>query len=191
MQVKMKREITGVEGRRRVVIERVTPEVDGGRYPIKRTVGETIAVEADVFTDGHDLLGVSLLYRLDREPEWSETPMDFLANDRWHASFRVDELGRYLYTVTGWVDHFQTWRRDFNKKVDSGQRVLMEILQGAKLIDEASRRAPKAEGKSLSEWADHLRSSDVEESRLIEQALDMDMAAIMAKYPDRRVRHAL
>jgi starch synthase (maltosyl-transferring) len=186
MRVRIRREMTGVEGRRRVVIERVTPEVDGGRYPIKRTIGEDVVVEADVFTDGHDLLGVALLYRRDCDPEWIETPMAFLTNDRWRASFRVAELRRYLYAVTGWVDHFQTWRRDFNKKVDSGQNVLVEMLQGAKLIDEASRRAPKAEGKSLKEWADQLRSSDVPESERIEQALDMDMAAIMAKHPDRR-----
>src|SRR6267143_3663574 len=179
MRVRIRREMTGVEGRRRVVIERVTPEVDGGRYPIKRTIGEEVAVEADVFTDGHDLLGVALLYRRDCNPEWIETPMAFLTNDRWRASFRVAELGRYLYTVTGWVDHFQTWRGDFNKKVDSGQHVLVELLQGAKLINEASRRASKAEGKSLKEWADQLRSSDREEAGRIEQALDKDMAAIM------------
>src|SRR6185295_12753920 len=172
------------KGRRRVVIERVTPEVEGGRYPIKRTIDEDVVVEADVFTDGHDLLGVALLYRRDSDPEWIATPMVFLTNDRWRASFHMAELGRYLYTVTGWVDHFQTWRRDFNKKIDSGQHVLVELLQGATLIDEASQRASKAEGKLLKEWADQLRSSNMEESGRIEQALDMDMAAIMAKYPD-------
>ena len=78
----------------------------------------------------------------------SKSPMAFLANDRWQASFRVTELGRYRYTVNGWVDHFQTWRRDFKKKIDAGQNVLVELLQGARLIDEASRRASKAEGTS-------------------------------------------
>jgi starch synthase (maltosyl-transferring) len=190
MRVRIRRGVTermtGVNGRHRVIVESVTPEVDGGRYPIKRTMGEDVVVEADVFTDGHDLLGVALLYRRDRDPEWIEAPMAFLTNDRWQASFRVTDLGRYRYTVTGWVDHFQTWRRDFKKKIDSGQNVLVELLQGAGLIDEASRRAPKAEGKSLKKWADQLRSSDVPESGRIEQALDMDMAALMAKYPDRR-----
>jgi len=190
MRVRIKREVTErmteVNGRHRVIVESVTPEVDGGRYPIKRTMGEDVVVEADVFTDGHDLLGVALLYRRDRDPEWIEAPMAFLTNDRWQASFRVTDLGRYRYTVTGWVDHFQTWRRDFKKKIDSGQNVPVELLQGAGLIDEASRRAPKAEGKSLKKWADQLRSSDVPESGRIEQALDMDMAALMAKYPDRR-----
>jgi starch synthase (maltosyl-transferring) len=186
MRVRVRREMTGVEGKRRVIIERVTPEVDGGRYPIKRTIGEDVVVEADVFTDGHDLLGVALLYRSNHDPQWIEAPMAFLTNDRWQASFRVTNLGRHLYTVTGWVDHFQTWRRDLKKKIDSEQNVLVELLQGAKLIDEASQRAPKAEGTALKEWADRLQSSDVPESGRIEQALDMDMAALMAKYPNRR-----
>lgn len=178
--------MTGVDGRHRIVIERVTPEVDGGRYPIKRTIGEDVVVEADVFTDGHDLVGVALLYRRDHDSEWIEAPMAFLTNDRWQASFPVTDLGRYRYAVTGWVDHFQTWRRDLKKKIDSGQNVLVELLQGARLIDEASQRAPKADGKSLKEWADQLQSSNVAAAGRIEQALDMDLAALMAKYPDRR-----
>ena len=164
--------MTGENGRRRVVIERVTPEVDGGRYPIKRTRGEDVVVEADVFADGHDCLGVALLFRRDNESEWHETPMTFLTNDRWHASFRTAELGCYVYTVTGWVDHFQTWRQGFKKKIDAGQEVLVEILQGASLIDAASQRASGAEGQSLKKWAQRLQSSDESEQRRIEQALD-------------------
>lgn len=186
MRVRVRKEMTGVEGRRRVIIERVMPEVDGGRYPIKRTIGEDVVVEADVFTDGHDLLGVALRYRRNHDPQWIEVPMAILTNDRWQASFRVTNLGRHLYTVTGWVDHFLTWRRDLKKKIDSEQNVLVELLQGARLIDEASQRAPNAEGTALKEWADRLQSSDVPESGRIEQALDMDLAALMAKYPDRR-----
>ena len=182
----VKESMTGVDGRHRIIVEKVTPEVDRGRYPIKRTMGEEIVVEADVFADGHDLLGVALLYRRSHDPKWVEAPMAFLTNDRWQATFRVAELGRYLYTVTGWVDHFQTWRRDFTKKIDSGQNVTVELLQGARLIHEASLRASKAEGTLLTEWANRLQLSEVPESGRIEQALDMDMAALIAKYPDRR-----
>ena len=191
MRVRIKREVmdrmTGVDGKRRIVIERVTPEIDGGCYPIKRTIGEEVVVEADVFTDGHDFLGVALLYRPNHDPQWIEVPMVFLTNDRWHASFPVTDLGRYRYTVTGWVDHFQTWRRDFNKKLDASQNVLVELLQGARLIEAASLRAPKAEGKSLKEWADQLQSTNVPQEERIKRALDMEMAALMAKHPDRRL----
>src|SRR5580765_3348710 len=176
MRVRIRRggteRMMGMKGRHRIIVQGVTPEVDGGRYPIKRTIGEDVVVEADVFTDGHDLLGVALLYRRDRDLEWIEVPMVLLTNDRWQASFRVTDLGRYRYTVTGWIDHFQTWRRNIKKKIDYGQNVLVELLQGARLIDEASRRAPKAEGKLLKEWADQLRSADVPESERIEKALD-------------------
>jgi len=186
MGVRIGRELTGVEERRRVVIENVTPVIDGGCYPIKRTVGEDVVVEADVFADGHDCVGVALLFRRDGEPEWHETPMNYLTNDRWQASFQTTELGRYVYTVAGWVDHFQTWRQGLMKKIDAGQAVLVEILQGARLIDAASQRAPGVEGQSLKEWAARLGSSDESERRRIEQVLDPNLAVVMAKYPDRR-----
>ena len=168
--------MTGMEGRRRVVIENVSPEVDGGRYPVKRTVGEDVVVEADVFADGHDCLGVALLFRRDGELEWHETPMTCLTNDRWQASFQTAELGRYVYTVIGWVDYFQTWRQGFIKKIDAGQAVLVEILDGVRLIDAASQRAPGVEGQSLKEWADRLKSSAESERRRIEQILDPNLA---------------
>src|SRR6185436_14092907 len=190
MRVRIRRGVTGrmtgVDGIHRIVVEGVTPEVDAGRFPIKRTMGDYVVVEADVITDGHDLLGVALLYRRSHDSKWVETPMAFLTNDRWQATFRVTELGRYLYTVAGWVDHFQTWRRDFIKKIDSGQNVMVELLQGARLVNDASRRALKAEGDLLKEWANRLQSSEVPESERIQQALDMDLAALIGKYPDRR-----
>jgi starch synthase (maltosyl-transferring) len=190
MRVRIRREVademTAGDGRHRIVIETVTPEIDGGRYPIKRTIGEEVVVEADVFADGHDVLGVALLYRRHDDAQWIEASMAFLTNDRWQASFRVTDLGRYHYTVTGWIDHFQTWRRDFIKKKEAGQKVVIELLEGAGLIDEASRRAPKDEGKLLKAWADLLRSSDLPDSQRIDHALDLDLAAVVAKHPDRR-----
>ena len=84
------------EGRNRVIIEAVTPEIDGGRFPIKRIVGEETVVEADILTDGHDALSCALLYRKESEAEWTEVPMEPLGNDRWHASFRVQETGTLL-----------------------------------------------------------------------------------------------
>src|SRR5687767_9632236 len=79
------------EGRKRVVIEGVQPELDCGRYPIKRTVGEAVVVEADDFTDGHDAIACRLLYRKEEAAEWTEVPLEPLANDRWRAKFTVSE----------------------------------------------------------------------------------------------------
>ena len=99
-------------GRQRVVIETVRPEIDSGRFPIKRVGGESVVVEADLFCDGHDMLSCRVLYRADTSKAWQECPMRPLGNDRWRAEFAVPSLGQYLYTVEGWVDHFATWRRD-------------------------------------------------------------------------------
>ena len=41
---------------RRVVVEAVHPEIDGGRFPIKRTAGERVEVTATIFADGHDVV---------------------------------------------------------------------------------------------------------------------------------------
>src|SRR5580693_4361796 len=96
-----------VDGRRRVVIEDVSPEIDCGRFAIKRVVGETVLVEADVFADGHDQVACQILYWQDMK-ELQSSPMTPLGNDRWRGEFSVEMLGRYQYTVEGWVDRFQT-----------------------------------------------------------------------------------
>ena len=94
-----------------MVIESVTPEIDAARFPAKRAVGETVTVEADIFADGHDALAAVLRFRHESEPDWTEVPMTPLVNDRWRGEFPVTELGRYRFTVEGWVDPFETWSR--------------------------------------------------------------------------------
>jgi len=92
-----------MEKGKRVAIEQVTPEVEGGRFPIKRIVGDTVTVEADLFADGHDPVHGLLLVRHESQARWTEVPLEPLVNDRWSASFPVKELGTYLYTLEGWV----------------------------------------------------------------------------------------
>ncbi len=172
------------EGRNRVVVEGVQPAVDGGRFPIKRAVGEDVMVEADVFCDGHDALGCLLLHRHVNQKEWMETPMKSLGNDRWGASFRVAELGRYMYTVVAWVDHFRTWRHDLAKRVAAGQDVSVDMLIGAALIEGAAARADEGEGAVLSAWAGRIRAGAAQ-PETPQQALDEGLAAIALRYPDR------
>src|SRR6476620_316595 len=108
----MERAISGMEttdGRQRVVIEGVHPEIDGGRFPIKRVVGDSVVVEADVFADGHDTVAGALLYRRAQEPTWHEVPLKPLVNDRWHAAFPVCTLGEYVYTLEAWTTPCATW----------------------------------------------------------------------------------
>src|SRR5271165_1956785 len=126
------------DGRKRVIIEGVSPQVDCGRFPAKRAVGDLVQVEADIFTDGHDAIAASLLARRERSETWVEIPMRALVNDRWTASFRVGELGRYGFKVQGWVDHFQTWHRDLLKRIAAEADSPVDYLIGADLVAEAA-----------------------------------------------------
>src|SRR5215212_650065 len=109
--------------RKRAVIEGVKPEIDAGRFPIKRTTGEKVIVEADVFTDGHEAVSAALLYRKEESVDWNEVAMTPLVNDRWQAEFATVELGRYRYTIQAWLDPFKLWARNLAKRVEAGQDV--------------------------------------------------------------------
>jgi len=171
------------EGRLRAVIENVKPEIDGGRFPAKRVVGERMTVEADIFTDGHDALAAALLYRRKSGSHWSETPMESLDNDRWRATFEVTEIGAYLYTLQAWVDRFESWRQGLAKKLQAGQDVAIDLLIGAGLVEETANRAPPTDKKRLANSISILRSKQPDAG---ETALLPELAALMAKYSDRR-----
>ena len=146
-----------LEGRRRVVIEGVTPAIDGGRFPIKRVCGEEVSVEADVFCDGHDALSCVLRYRQAEVVDWDEVPMEALGNDRWGGVFTVSHIGIYHYTVMAWIDRFTTWWRALAKKVEAGQDVAIDLLIGAELVQRASMRASGAAAQQLRAWATMLQ----------------------------------
>lgn len=122
-------------GQSRVVIERVSPELDGGLYPIKAVPGDVIAVEADIFADGHDYLTAVLLFKHIDDPNWTETVMAPIVNDRWGASFVVEKQGKYVYTLESWVDHPGSWQHEVHLKVADGQRITSELLAGAQYLD--------------------------------------------------------
>ncbi|HUF82340.1 MAG TPA: alpha-1,4-glucan--maltose-1-phosphate maltosyltransferase [Burkholderiales bacterium] len=174
------------QGRVRAVIENVTPQVDGGRYPVKRVAGDTVAVEADAFADGHDVMACRLRYRHDSESEWREAVMAPLGNDRWRGEFTVEKIGRYRYTVAAWVDPFLTWRSEYARRVDAAD-LASAAQAGAKLVAEAANRAGTADAERLWRWGEQLAGAvpgSVESlTRLGE---DGEMAALAAQYPDRR-----
>lgn len=169
----------------RVVISGVTPEIEGGRFPVKRTVGEKLVVEADIFVDGHDLLAAVLLYRAEAETQWREAAMRSLVNDRWRGEFRVTALGVHLYTLQAWVDRFTSWRDGFRKKVEANQDVKIDTLIGAELIEAAAQRATGEASKQLQQWAVILRQQSGS-ATAIDLALADDVAALVAAHPDRR-----
>jgi starch synthase (maltosyl-transferring) len=172
------------EGRHRVVVEGVTPEIDGGQFPIKRTRGEPVAVEADIFVDGHEVISAALLFRREQDKEWREAPMEPLINDRWRGVFVADEIGRYVYTITAWVDRFKSWRRDLEKKANAAAHTDLDMLTGASLIEETSARAG-ADAKKLTEWAKSLTDKKVTLSDKLALALSDDLGELAGQYPDR------
>jgi len=148
-----------VDGRRRAVIEHVTPQIDGGRYPIKRVVGDVVVVEADAFADGHGDFACCLLFRKADDATWIDVPMAPLGNDRWRAVFEVNELGCYRYTIQAWADHFATWQHDLRKKVEADQNVTVELQTGAVLLAEMSQRATGEAAMTLKAWSARLAAA--------------------------------
>lgn len=175
-------------GQQRVSIEGVTPEIDTGRFPIKRIVGDHVVVEADMFTDGHDLVSGVLRYRHAQASDWHEVPMAPLVNDRWWGSFPVTQLGRYCYSLQAWIDAFATWHQALRKRVAAAQDVAVDLLIGADLIEAACQRATGPDATQLRDWVHLLRTSQgAEVMGTAQRILDSPpLLALMARYPDRR-----
>ncbi len=159
-----------LHARRRVVVEHVQPEIDGGRFPIKRSPGESVRVTADVFADGHDLLagvlkfrhvppgpqdpayeshGADPAYESRRAgpvdpPQWTEIPLVDIGDDSWTATFPVTELGEYEYTIEAWVDRFGSWLKELIAKFTAQQDVTSELLEGAEILQQAAGRLKPA-----------------------------------------------
>jgi starch synthase (maltosyl-transferring) len=155
-----------------VVIEQVTPILDGGRYPIKRSIGQTVQVSADIFKDGHDLIGARLIYRHAGDSAFRAVPMVYdFGPDRWTAAFTVDRLGRWEYAVEAWPDPIRTWRTELVKRVDAGQDVASELLEGAGLIARASERGDEIDAR-LKAVADRLKNTALGVTERLDTAYD-------------------
>ena len=148
------------DGRTRVFIEGVSPEIDAGRFAAKGVVGDAFEVEADVVADGHDLVGAVLRHRREGEASWREEWMAPLGNDRFGASFTPDAMGFFEYTVIGFVDRYGSWARDLRKRADAGQDVAVEFLIGADMLDGAASSARGPDAKALAKLAESLRPGD-------------------------------
>jgi starch synthase (maltosyl-transferring) len=171
------------QGLQRVVVEHVTPEIDAGRFYIKKVAGETIKVEADIFADGHDHIGARLLYRHEGDKKWAHVPMALFNNDRWSASFDVVKTGFYHYTVTGWVDHPLTWHHGFMKKFQDGQNLAVELLIGAGFLDWMLAVASKADQRAINHMITVLRDPHQYEKG-VNAVLSKEMHHFIERYPN-------
>jgi len=170
------------DGRKRVVIENVKPEIDGGRYPIKRVIGEGVTVTADIFTDGHDSISASLLYRSGADSGWKESPMKYISNDSWQGEFTVDHVGKYFYSVRAWVDHFTTWQKDLKKRMDAGQDLRVPLLAGIGLVKKALSTASGDDKEKLAAII-HVLEKDPGTDESASAALGDELSGLMAGYP--------
>jgi starch synthase (maltosyl-transferring) len=170
--------------RRTVVIENIAPAVDGGRYPIKREVGDRVEVTADVFKEGHDVLLVFLKYRRTDETAWRETPMAFVDNDRWGGAFTVDTNARYLYTVEALPDAFRSWLADLGKRVAAGQDVASELREGLALVRAAAGRARGEDAAALGAVARRIERA-ASQAEAVTAVGDPALAALIDRHLDR------
>jgi starch synthase (maltosyl-transferring) len=167
-----------------IAIEYVEPEIDGGRWPIKRVVGDTIDVAADIFKEGHDVLQARVIWRTADAADWHEAPMRPTDNDRWVGSFSVDRNARYVYGVLAFTDVFGSWRTDFQKRLAAAQDVTSELLEGLRLVEDAAHRAADESDRGrLHAYADRWRRSATREAA--ELAISDELGEVMDRWPDR------
>lgn len=169
-----------MSGQARVIIENVQPSVDGGLYPVKRTVGERVDVTANIFGDGHDHIRAELLFRHSDETNWNIIELKSELNDVWEASFPASVKGSYFFTVRAWVDHFDTWYDGIKKKAAANVDVSVELMEGAAYLNELVK-----ENKNLQTWAKRLADRSQKE-KLISEVLSEDFARIVHENPLRQ-----
>jgi starch synthase (maltosyl-transferring) len=172
-----------------VVIEAVAPEIDGGRHPIKRVVGDRLEVQADIFREGHDAIAAVLKYRERKAAVWRETAMEHFDNDRWRGSFALERNTRYVYTIEAWPDDFSTWRHAVEKKHAAGQSLTVELQEGKALVEAAVARAQPEERIGLEAMLREIGGSEAGDLGADAAALRVlfgdTLARLMAAAPDR------
>jgi starch synthase (maltosyl-transferring) len=143
-------------------IENVYPLIDGGRFPVKRIVGERVEVWADIYRDGHDVTAAALIWRRESEREWQRAPMTHHGDDRWVGYFVPEQLGHYVYAVEAWTDEFATWRHGFELKQKAGADVALDAIEGAGMLTKAQAGGQQATAVILRQCEDYLRNGNAE-----------------------------
>lgn len=170
---------------RPVVILNVSPEVDGGRFAIKREVGDELVVSADVFKEGHDKLTVMLMVRQRNEKNWREVPMTCINHglDRWQGRVVLTENTGYVYTVEAWSDVFESWRDEVHKKLAASVDVSLELIEGCGLVEDAAGRATGEDKHYFKKMQERFATADYKERCTLLQATQL--SETMARWPDR------
>lgn len=172
-----------MQGQLRVTIENLSPQIDGGRYTIKKIAGERVTLEADIFSDGHDEVNARIAYRHASSATWQHTTMSPLQNDRWTGSFVAETMGFWEFRIEAWVDHAITWQHDLKKRVKGKQDVTVELLIGANHLEKIHKKATKREKTEIAKTMSLFRDKKKYEAAVI-QALSKEVADWIRRYPD-------
>ncbi|HEY1258553.1 MAG TPA: maltotransferase domain-containing protein [Stellaceae bacterium] len=166
----------------RIQIEDVYPQLDGGRYPVKRIEGDLFEVWADIFRDGHDQLRAVVKYRHEDGP-WQEAPLEFFDNDRWVGRFALTRLGMWHYTIEAWTDRFESWREEIEKKREAGQDIGLELREGRAMVAEAAGDADGEDANAIRRLLDDLDRGD--EASRVALLLSRPVRELMARSATR------
>ncbi|MGB5243858.1 MAG: alpha-1,4-glucan--maltose-1-phosphate maltosyltransferase [Lutimonas sp.] len=170
----------------RVVIERVSPQINCGEFFIKRIPGQKVEIWADVLVDGHDLIGASVLYKHECNSNWEEVRMRPDHNDAWTASFIVNEQGFYVYKVQGWVDHGLNWRHGIIRKLDDHQHVKSELLEGARLLELLVEKV-RGDDKNYIQYLIDIFKDEQRYETSIYEVRGERIGQILFKHPDKHL----
>jgi starch synthase (maltosyl-transferring) len=173
-------------GEGRVVIENVSPEIDNGRSPIKRVVGDVVEVAADIFSDGHDKINAAIAYRTPGDTDWRRAPMEFFDNDRWTGRFPLEQNARYQYTIEGWKDPFATWLDEITKKRAAGRNVRLETIEGLHLAEDSASRAQGADAEAFAVLLARMRETGEGSEAQLDLLLHEETIALVERYAERQ-----
>lgn len=171
-----------VDGRKRIVIERIFPSVDCSDFPLKRVIGQTMVVRAYVFADGHERISVHLAYRHIADSQWTEISMEELGNDEWEASFPLEKLGIYEVKIIGWIDHFQNWLEKLHKLAENDKDIAVELSIGIGLLEKNWAFSCSQE---LKDWIDRLKDERLSLHQRLQLIKNPYLEELVQKNPDR------
>ncbi len=169
---------------KRVVIDYISPRLNGGDFFIKRVVNEIVNIDAHVLVDGHDVIAASVLYKHEKERSWKEARMHQLANDEWQSSFIVEKQGFYAYKIEGWVDYALNWQHGIGRKIDDNQEVASELLEGVTFLKSVAKKASESEKKYLKNLQ-ALFVDPKQYNEAITEAISDTLRAIFVNYPEK------
>ncbi|MEZ4270600.1 MAG: alpha-1,4-glucan--maltose-1-phosphate maltosyltransferase [Myxococcota bacterium] len=181
--------MTDLAGASPIVFFDLQPEVDCGRFPVKRCLGDVLRVEVDIVADGHDVLAGDLLWREVGTKSWHETPLGLLGNDRWGASFQISALTTYEYTVNAWIDDFGTWLHGFERKLEAGQVVTLEAQAGQALLRSVLERIPKASHTKIQRVMTQLDKANTQLKKTLTVLHQGDFVRLMRTHGPRTGQH--